>query len=185
MTPIGDPAHVKVLRELQQNGPATAAKLTENTGCKFAAVRGAISALRARKEVYVSSWHWSKTSYSMVLAAGREPDAARPDSPPPPPPRQKPLQLQFPHAHTEALLLARLEEGPLAKLSELCVPGGPGMYALKGAATRLAKLGVIRPPRSHRHAWTIVTHSTLPVPATALRSVFVGGVSPWAHLQNI
>lgn len=189
MTPIGDPAHVKVLRELQQNGPATAVRLTEITGCKFAAVRGAISALRVRKEVYVASWCWSKNSYAMVLAAGSKPDAARPDGPPPPPPRKKPLQLQFPHAHTEAHVLAGLAGGRPTKLSALYVPGGPSMFAIEGAARRLGKKGIIRPPKSGFRLWTLpeatgdTPRRVLPIPTYALRSVFVGGINPWTGAQ--
>lgn len=188
MTPKEEPSHVKVLRALQQRGPATAVRLTEITDCKFAAVRGAISTLRVRKEVYVASWCWSKNAYAMVLAAGGEPDAARPDGPPPPPPRKKPLRLQFPHAHTEALVLAGLADGP-KELTSLCAPGGPRMYAIKMAARSLGKRGIIRPPKSGFRLWTLpeatgdTPRRVLPIPTYALHTVFVGGINPWTGAQ--
>ena len=179
------PVHVTVLQSLIKDGPATNLQLVERTGCTFSSVRMAVAGLRLRKgAVHVSGYVWSTTRYAMIFTAGSAVDATCP----PPPGRNRAIA-----ADAERAVMAALACGPRT-LASIIDEDSSTASAIELAARRLGRQGLVRPPkrRDRPALWHLAEpeepdttpRRAIPIPAYALRTVFVGGINPWTGISQ-
>jgi len=183
MNPLTAPVMASVLSCLE-HGPATNQRIADMTGCTFAGVRGAATALHNRKAIHINGYAWTGKKFARVFAIGDKPDCPMPER------NSVPLGPRtFSRGETEEYILKRLADGPMS-LRDMCTENGPGFGALRNAASELAKKGAAHPPHvknAKPALWTLtdrpqIRRKLLPVPPHALTSVFVGGINPWNGL---